>query len=53
MFRKSLLMKKATSRDEKTRSRDADLDLNDDEINTIQKKFTFILENLQRLDLIF
>ena len=46
-------MKETTSRDEKMKSRDADLNLSDDKINTIRKEFTFISEDLQRSDLIF
>ena len=46
-------MKEATSRDEKARSRDADFNLSDDEMNTIQRKFTLTSKDLQRLNLIF
>ena len=46
-------MKEATSRNKKATSCDVNLDLNDDKMNTIRRKFTFASENLQRLYLIF
>ena len=39
-------MKKATSHNSKAKLYNIDLDLSDDEMNIIQKKFTFALENL-------
>ena len=46
-------MRKTISRDEKARSYDADLDLSNDKMNTIRRKFTFASEDLQRSNLIF
>ena len=46
-------MKKATSCNKKARLRDVDLNLSDNEMNIIRKKFIFALKDLQRSDLIF
>ena len=46
-------MKKKTLRNKKMKSCDADLNLSDDEMNTIQREFSFTSKDLQRLNLIF
>ena len=46
-------MKKAISRNEKAKLRNADFNLRNDEMNTIRRKFIFASENLQRLNLFF
>ena len=48
-----MINEKTISRDKKARLYDVNLDLNDDKMNTTQRKLTFILKDLQRLDLIF
>ena len=46
-------MKEIISRDKKVKLCNINLDLSDNEINTIRKEFTFASKDLQRLNLNF